>query len=203
MDSIKREIARVISRADALKQAICVSHSTDDWNVDDLQNMADAGCMIWDKAESICHRHPEAKPELNIAISSVFEPLLLWSSEFTLLIKVVESKIQHSKQLDPEDNAMLFLALCLQHKFIDDFSWQRDESFQKAQKIIPMLVGNNSHVVAIKLCIGLHYLGMQSLARTIFQKHSNQTNFSHALSGFAPNFWRHRYLPKEFHISAE
>lgn len=202
MDPTKREIIRVISRANALKQAICVSHATDDWNFDDLQNMADAGCMIWDKAESICQRHPEAKPELSVAISSIFEPLLLWSSEFSLLIKVIESKIQLTHHLEPEDNATLFLALCLQHKFIDDFSWQRDESFHKAQKIIPMILSNASYTIAIKLCIGLHYLGMQPLALNLFQKHCNLPNFSHALTGFAPHFWRNRYFPKEFQISA-
>jgi hypothetical protein len=200
MDPIKREVARVVSRAEALKQAICVSHATDNWTFDDLHNMADAGCMIWDKAEAICKMHPETKGELSLAISSIFEPLLLWSSEFSLLIKVIQSKTQHTNRLNVEDSAMLFLALCLQHKFFDDFSWQRDESFQKAQKLIPELIHDPSHTVAIKLCVGLFYLGMQPVARAMFEKYRNQPNFSLSLAGFAPLFWRERYLPEAFYI---
>lgn len=153
-----------------MRIAITASTLAQQWEHADLDHMADAATMLWEQANDFASREPSSKDELSEAISRIFEPLLTWTGHFKLCaqLALARSKLASFKTEPWEAHLVAFEALAFQGKFQDDYPWQRETTFGRAQntyahlmRVVPVLTPQDVGRVAHAWFL----IGMENMAR--------------------------------------
>jgi hypothetical protein len=204
MTALSKDCSRVLARAESMRQAISHSPLPKQWELVDLNHMAEAALMLWDQANDIAAREAHSKPILSESISLIFEPLLIWSGRFDLAARLARQrgcllKEDMSPRL-PNWNAFAaeFIALCFQGRYQDEQPWMRQASFDQAyktyEKLSPYLIKMDAKTTA-QIAYGWHILGLPGVSSQLLSNSPDrQESANFFLNSNAPGFWQSAYI---------
>ena len=168
----QKNAIRVHARALSMLSAISDATLYQSWDKEDLDNMAEAALTLLDQANIAAQKTPDFKYKLNYVFSNIFENLLIWRDEPALALKMINSRMsEKNSSIEKVDtDASLFFVYAYIWKFHDQYSWERQKTYNELLKIYVALAPM-THLLSNKklarLALAWYWLDRPELASKI------------------------------------